>query len=136
MPPKYVYIHVDPETGEIVYVGQGVNDRAFIMHSSKREAAHTRWLGQQMFEGHTMLEIVKIPYRMLTKEKASEVEQILIARYNPRFNTAKGVGSMTDRVLVVEALALRAKGYSYEQIAVSLGIARMSAWRYVNVVAK
>jgi hypothetical protein len=136
MPPKYVYTHVDPETGEVVYVGQGVNERAFLIHASKRDAAHTRWLTQQAYDGYTMLDIVKIPYRMLTKERATQVEQILIARYNPRFNTAKGVGSMTDRVRIVEARALRAQGYTYAQIAESLGIARMSAWRYINVVAK
>ena len=73
--PEDMYIcyhHVDPETLDVVYVGEGRIDRAYqITH---RTEAHHRWLVDKL-EKFDIQEIVRIKGGNMTKEEALVVER-------------------------------------------------------------
>jgi hypothetical protein len=81
----YVYTHTDPTTGEIVYVGEGTGQRFAAVNT--RAADHSQFLKEVIHD--KKLNCFCIVESRLTKEQAREIERVLIAKYNPRFNKLK-----------------------------------------------
>ena len=81
----YVYTHSDPETGEIVYVGEGTGQRFAAVNT--RDATHSQFLKEVIHD--KKLDCFCIVESRLTKEQAREIERGLIAKYNPKFNKLK-----------------------------------------------
>jgi hypothetical protein len=73
----YVYIHIDPRTDEIRYVGKGKNDRASRM--SRRYGYHKNWIKQLELLG--LKPIVRIVEANLKEKEALEKEKELISEY-------------------------------------------------------
>jgi len=67
-----VYHHVDPESLDVVYVGEGKIDRAFQINH--RTEAHHRWLIDKL-EKFDIQEIVRIKGGNMTKDEALVVEK-------------------------------------------------------------
>lgn len=136
----YIYQHVDPVTKEIVYVGSGSGQRAWMMRNSgglgprygHRSPEHYKWFRALEHSGYTLLDIVVILEKQLNKEEATKKERKLVLTIKPRYNRQKGPNSMVDPTRVKEAVQLRELGLSYSQIAAKLNIAPMTAWRNVN----
>jgi hypothetical protein len=81
----YVYTHTDPDTGEIVYVGEGTGQRFAAVNT--RSADHSKFLKEVIHDKN--LTCFSIIESRLTKERAREIEKELIAKYNPKFNKLK-----------------------------------------------
>jgi hypothetical protein len=81
----YVYTHTDPDTGEIVYVGEGTGQRFAAVNT--RSADHSAFLKEVIHNKRT--DCFTIVESRLTKEQAREIERGLIARYNPKYNKLK-----------------------------------------------
>lgn len=137
----YVYTHKDPRTSNVVYVGYGSGQRAWMMLNSTytgpryghRSKEHHSWYKQLEALGFTLEDIVKIQFKNLSKEKAKILESTLIKAHKPIFNIQQGLGSMTDPKLKEQASSLRKEGKSYSKIALIMKLkSTMSAWRYVN----
>ena len=137
----YVYHHMDPVTKELVYIGHGCKSRAWIMGTSiasvgkygHRKEPHQEWLERLTNEGFTPADWVVILFQNLTKSKACQLEQDLIRRHTPRFNSPLGkkqlILSAED---VTFAKDLREEGMSYYNVAKELGVSTMCLWRAIN----
>ena len=73
-----VYFHRDPETRDVVYVGEGKTCRAYTI--SARNEDHFMWLHEKLVEGYTMEEIVDVRSTGYTKKEAKAVERHNIER--------------------------------------------------------
>ena len=75
----YVYIHIDPVTNEVRYVGMGQGRRAYENFTS-RQPAHAEWvLNHELKMGGITIELVKT---QLTKAEALIAENNIIKKYN------------------------------------------------------
>ena len=81
----YVYTHADPDTGEIVYVGEGTGQRFAAVNP--RSADHSAFLKEMIHNKRT--DCFNIVESRLTKEQARAIEKQLIAKYNPKYNKSK-----------------------------------------------
>jgi hypothetical protein len=88
---SYVYLHIDPESGEILYVGIGINERAWVcsMRGSSRKPEHAKRLQSLFAKGYTMGDIVKIEATLLSRDQAKELETRLVNEYRPIYNVFK-----------------------------------------------
>lgn len=132
----YVYIHKDPETENVIYVGSGTKDRAWHFRvSMSRSKEHTSYLNKLSAQGYIPSDWVEIISRNLSKGDGKKLEIELIERYNPIFNkNHKGAGkSVKNPNLIKEAKDLKNKGIVGIAAAEILGISIMTTWRYQNV---
>jgi hypothetical protein len=81
----YVYTHTDPDSGEIVYVGEGTGQRFAAVNT--RSADHSAFLKEMIHNKRT--DCFNIVESRLTKEQARAIEKQLIAKYNPKYNKSK-----------------------------------------------
>lgn len=135
MQNNYVYFHVDPVTREILYIGHGTYDRAWIFKASTlRDKQHRTHLITLFNNGYSPFDWVKIKKRNLEKSEACKLEREMILKYNPKYNKLKGIGSIRKRgAIVLKAIQLRKMGLSYAEIKNKLNISSsMTAWRYIN----
>ena len=140
--PKYVYIHINIDTGETIYVGVGTGERAWEWRSNKRSTTHNELLRSYLQKGLVPSDWVSIVESNLTSEAAVALETKLIQQYLPVYNKSKNPEYVSDKWKFSEvhkfAKSLREKGYSYSNIAYLLGgneskSHTMSAWRMCNV---
>ena len=75
----YVYLHIDPETNEVRYVGMGQGRRAFENFTS-RQLDHAAWvLEKELKFGGINIELI---HTQLTKAQAQVIEKKVIKKYN------------------------------------------------------
>lgn len=139
----YVYQHVDPDTGEIVYIGCGSKGRAWQYNKGSEHATrnggrhsdHFRWLEDQTAKGFTMADVVVIVRKSLRKPIALKLERKLVAKHKPRFNRPMGVSTLC---LSSRQLSWARENYgntkypSYFAVATHLGVSAMTIYRALN----
>ena len=150
----YVYAHVDPVKGDVVYIGMGSGQRAWMMRTSTgagpqyghRSAEHFNWFQKLETMGYTLHDIVSILETNLTKEQARVTEKWYLNKVNDKvlFNRDGNKHFSLQRknkVLRSFYISLREMGYSYSHIAYLCGAESqhsrenkkaMSVWRYIN----
>lgn len=77
-----VYLHRDPRSGSVFYVGEGRAGRAW--EASARSPEHVKALESLFAAGFTMAHIVEVYKARLTKDEAKEVEAELIGLFDLR----------------------------------------------------
>jgi excinuclease UvrABC nuclease subunit len=136
----YVYQHVNPETGEILYIGKGSYERAWMCRGSNRNPEYTKYLNQFLDTGYTMFDIVTILHKGLTNKKAEELETELIQKIQPIFNrhqTEKwSYPKKFSEEVVFMIKALKKMGYGPQNTAWLMGGDKnknaMTMWRINN----
>lgn len=130
----YVYYHQDPRTEEIVYVGHGSYERAWICRSTGpgRSLEHAEWCRQLLELGYTPNEWVHIHEQGLSKSAAKELEQIKIKYELPKFNKPMGVPTKLNREQKYSAERYRSEFMTYREIGAILGVSAMTVWRSLN----
>ena len=137
----YVYEHVDPRSGAILYIGMGTGSRAYATKTTKakqsayghRSPEHSKHLDELLKEGYLPHEWINFPGRGLTKEEALSFEKELIKEISPLYNKKQGVKSLKfSREDILEMKHLRYLGYYYSDIAKEMGCSTMVAHRIVN----
>lgn len=133
----YVYTHKDPATGEIVYVGKGTRERAWICRghtAGGRSAEHAQWLNHIHERGYTMLDVVSIVESNMEKSPALKKELEMIDALRPLFN--KNFSYPRTAVSKAEACAIRelySKGQcSMSFLANSYGTSTMTIQRIIS----
>lgn len=132
----YVYKHVDPRSGELIYIGHGCRGRAWI-HGSRRSVlrsqTHLDHLESMTEDGFIATDWVKIVTSGITKTDACKLEQELIRELKPTYNKPQGLHllklSSEDLELCRE---LRSQGLFYNQIASEVGVSTMTVYRALN----
>ena len=135
-PIYYVYEHVDPDTGEIVYIGHGKFERAWRCsttnnptHYGHRSVAHAEWLFEMAMHGFTPDSWVNIIQSGLTKKEAARIELSMIHSERPKFNRSIRRDKKLDGSRAQE---YRDAGMYYSEIANKLDVSAMTVWRYLN----
>ena len=92
MPIYSQYKFIDPETKEIVYIGEGTPERAFAWHKG-RTNPHAIWCLNQIKKGYLQGSFIKIEIDGLTKKEGKKAEEKAIKKFQlenkgkkPKFN--------------------------------------------------
>jgi len=136
----YVYQHANPETGEILYIGKGSYERAWLCRGSNRSPEYSVYLKNLLENGYTMDDLVTILQKGLTNEAAEKFESKLILEIQPIFNkqqTKKWVSPKKFFGEVVDTIkSLKEMGYGSQTIAFLMGGDKvtnaMTMWRITN----
>jgi len=137
----YVYIHVDPETKEVLYVGMGKGSRAYATKTTKTKQAayghrspeHSEHLDRLLDKGYLPHEWIIFINRGLIKEEALHIEKQLISSLKPLYNKSHGILNLLfDQTGVDRIKNLREQGLSYQKIAIEVGCSTMVAYRILN----
>ena len=126
----YVYIHRDPNTKEIVYVGKGKNGRAWdITRSRSDNKEHQQWMIDQTIKGHLPCDWVEIPYRNLSEREALDKElKLLYDTGSTKFNFRTGEFSYQSKLSPQQVkeiyLLTREKEIFQKDIAKRYGVSR------------
>lgn len=88
----YVYLHIDPETREVVYVGKGIGGRAWdVTRARGGHRAHQEWMQSLMSRGFIPTDWVFITARNLPEDMAFAVEKAYLHKNGVlRFNRQSG----------------------------------------------
>ena len=136
----YVYQHADPETGEILYIGKGSYERAWLCRGNNRDPKYTKYLNTFLDNGYTLSDIVTVLHKGLKNTEAEKLESKLIKEIQPIFNkqqTSKWSypKKFSDEVVSM-VKALKQMGYGAQNTAWLMGGDKtknaMSIWRIVN----
>lgn len=71
-----VYLHQNPKTEEVFYIGKGFPSRAYEINT--RKGAHTKVLKSLLDEGYSIWDIVKIHKSDMSNRDALDLEKSLI----------------------------------------------------------
>lgn len=136
----YVYLHVDPDSGKVVYVGKGTAGRAWSCGSStavpgkrgNRTKEHNEWISQLLARGFTPADFVKIHRQALSEREARHIEATLLENYSAHalFNRPCGLANLkiTPEKARAGSEAL-AKGATWEEAATLVGVSKQTLWR-------
>jgi hypothetical protein len=126
---NYVYGHVDPISGEILYIGMGKGARAWATGNSSgthRKPDHKEWLQRLHLSGYTMGDITVIFQKMLSRNRAFSVEYEMIQDVKPVFNVVGNPDKHKSKKFTpeqaLEALSLHEKGVRLCDIPRVIGI--------------
>lgn len=85
MSEKCVYLHRDPETLEVVYVGYGSLGRAWDFYSHARSDQHRAWM-EKLAISNRFGQAVEVVAAGLSREAGLSLERELYHTYHPKFN--------------------------------------------------
>lgn len=129
----YVYKHVDPRDGSVVYIGHGWKSRAWVHGSSKaitRSDHHYKWLEEINSLGYLPCDYVQIYKKALSKSEACTIECERIRKESPKFNRPQGLSMLkVNPEIMAEMRNLRSQGFSYKYVASAVGVSTMTAHR-------
>lgn len=130
----YVYYHIDPRTEEIVYVGHGCYERAWICRTTGpgRSVEHAAWCLELMQLGYTPQDWVRVHIWKVTKNVAKDLERIKIKADQPRFNKTLGLPKKLQGEIVDRVRHRRNEGFSYHELGEIFGVSTMTVWRSLN----
>lgn len=92
----YIYAHINPETGEVVYIGRGVRERAWGIQT-KRSDPHRKFLSNLENMGFVPSDWVVVLCRSLPQDSATKEELRLIRELLPMFNQQGAGGANAGR---------------------------------------
>lgn len=126
----YVYEHVDPRSGEIVYIGMGSGGRAWdVSRDRNHHKNHLSWMKELMFDGYIPSDWVNILAKNLDQISAREKEVNEIHNHGnrTRFNRQSGErqhqAKLTDKQ-ALEVFTLKTQGFTHKEIAKKFGVSR------------
>ena len=129
---QYVYVHVDPDTEDVVYIGVGKNSRAYASHNV-RSPEHLAWMNSLHNEGVNFVEFIAIG---LSSGEALNMEREMIQDLCPRFNKGLNPEYKKQREKekygeeVINSIKFfRSKGYSYKQVGELVNLGTMTVGR-------
>lgn len=129
----YVYTWRD-EHGTVMYVGCGTESRAWNM-ASMGQPEKKAWAEEQIRQGRLPCDWVQIEARNLQhKDRARKYETTLIEKYQPPLNKLNNPAYDHRKYyeLAPAMRDMRAKGLSFADIGVELGVSPMTVWRYID----
>jgi hypothetical protein len=131
----YVYFHVSPLSGKVMYVGTGSHERAWVSRDCHRHNAdHVKWMQELEEKGYTPDAWVVIKSSSFDRQKILELEREYIETLAPKFNYTNNWSwcmSLTEDQVVL-AKQLRSDGLSYKAIAKEIESSTMTVYRLLT----
>lgn len=129
----YVYVHVDPETGVVMYVGMGSLERAWTIRPRTYNNSHLLWLYEQMNKGYLPNDWVAIEFKGLTRAEALANEQLLIKQLGPKFNCTNSWSAKKYSEEEIKIwIKLRAESKTFKAISDERKVSPMVVMRALN----
>ncbi len=137
---RYLYLHVDPKTQSVVYIGKGTGGRAWdCAYTSRGNKQHQAWMVSLLEQGYTPADFVAVLEQNLNEIEAQTRERELIEQHlksgSPLFNLMQR-GQTKQTKLSLEALKqarlLREQGLSYKKIGDQLSVGAMLIYDALN----
>lgn len=132
----YVYKHVHPKTGVLLYVGYGQGERAWRTGQARsriRNKDHSIELDRLLSEGYLPSDWVEVVHRGLEQKEAYNLEQQMIKELKPRYNVdQQEIQTKLTKEQFDEMKSLRASGATYKSVASKVGVSTMTAWYHLN----
>lgn len=125
----YVYLHVDPRTEEVVYVGKGKHGRAWdVTRCRGQHKEHQDWMLELTSLGFIPADWVKILYKNHTEQYAYTLEKEYlhingVLRFNRQSGERQHQSKMTDEQ-ALEAYRLVKSGRKHKDVAEKFGVSR------------
>ena len=129
MDEHYVYLHHDPTTGQIVYVGKGIYGRAWdVTRSRAYNKEHREWMKGLSKLGFTPNQWVTIHKKNLTEEEAFKIEKEYLHNngtltFNMQCGEKQYQAKMTNKQ-AREAFKMAKEGKKHKEIAELYGVSR------------
>ena len=129
MDSYYVYLHTDPETGEVTYVGKGIHGRAWdVTRARNQRSGHVDWMKSLGSKGYLPTDWVSIIARGLPEKEAFKAEkEYLHANGALRFCGMSGEKQHQSKMTneqAREAFILAKNGMFHKDIAKKYGVGR------------
>lgn len=126
-----MYIHIDPSTGEVVYVGKGCNGRAWdVTRCRSQHKPHITWLKAQINAGFLPSDWVVIFKRGLSATDAYKEEKTYLHTYGTlKFNRQSGERQHQAKLTDTQAIEIYErvqKGEAHKDLAKEYKISRTS----------
>lgn len=79
----YVYEHINPKTREVVYVGHGVDGRAYEICKpcARRSYEHAEWAFNLLSQNYLPSDLVRIRAFGVSKKSAERIERDILRKY-------------------------------------------------------
>ena len=129
---QYVYAHVDPYSGDVVYVGVGTNSRAYASHNVRSDE-HRDWMNKHHNSGVNFVEFIATG---LDSGEAFDIEAEMVRDLCPIFNKCHNVEYLKARdiekygvALIEDIKSLRLQGLSHKEIGFRTNLGTMTVWR-------
>jgi hypothetical protein len=124
----YVYLHKNPETDEIVYVGKGCHGRAWVVTRGKKTSKnHQDWMKSMGEKGFIPCDWVVILQKNLTEHDAFKIEtNWMHVNGQPKFNRTGGEKNYQAKLTDEQAREIfnRAKTELHKNLAEEFNISR------------
>lgn len=126
----YVYLHTDPDTKEVVYVGKGRNGRAWdVTRSRNQHHKHQAWMKELCNKGYLPCDWVTILHRSLTEEQAFAMEKDYlhtngVLKFCRQSGERQHQAKLTDAQAVEAYILVKQKGWSHKAVAEKYGVSR------------
>ena len=119
----YVYVHFDPQTDEVVYVGKGCYGRAWdVTRNRGQHLDHVSWMKAQCEMGFNPHNFVRIIHSSCTEKEALQLEkEYMYKNGQPVFNRQAGEKNYQAKLTDEEARAIftlaKEKRYTHNELA-------------------
>jgi hypothetical protein len=122
----YVYLHTDPKTGEVVYVGKGVGGRAWDVTRCRREhKEHQQWMLSLMEEGYLPTDWVSIYKKNMTEEEAFKEEVAYLHTHgNVKFDRRSGEKNYQAKLTCDQVKKIFLTDKNHTKLAKEYGVSR------------
>jgi hypothetical protein len=125
----YAYLHRDPETREVVYVGKGTGGRAWdVSRNRNGHPDHQEWMYSLIAKGYIPSDWVTILLKNLTEEQAfNEEKRFLHENGTTRFNRQSGERNYQAKLTDAQARDIYRRanmGVSHKELAADYGVSR------------
>lgn len=124
----YVYLHRDPDTKAVVYVGKGCGGRAWdVSRNRGGHPDHMEWMNTLMQDGYLPMDWVTILHKNLPEEVAFSLEkEYLHTQGCPMYNRQSGERNNKAKLTDEQAreIYLLAKTTTHKELADRYGISR------------
>jgi hypothetical protein len=125
----YVYLHKDPTTGEVVYVGKGKYGRAWdVTRCRTKNQDHQNWMKELCLRGFVPTDWVELLFKNLTENEAFQHEKEYLHRKGTlKFNKQSGQNQHQSKMTneqARQAYVLASKGVKHKTIADLFNVSR------------
>jgi hypothetical protein len=125
----YVYVHLDMETQEIVYIGKGKHGRAWdVTRSRNGHKEHQEWMMDLCRQGFVPNDWVSVVQSYMTEKEAFELEKTMlhntgVTRFNRQSGERNHQSKLTDKQAI--EIFLRCKqGEGHQKLADEFEVSR------------
>lgn len=135
----YVYLHIEPDTDKVFYVGMGKGDRAYRVNShgsktySDRHPEHSEYLFKLLERGYLPHEWINFDLKNVDRDVALKREKQLIKSLSPMFNRKQGPEkSLSKNEAEIISKLYKTKMHSYDDLAFMMDTSRSTIYRIIK----